>query len=391
MKILIAGGGIGGLTAALCCLHHGHEVQVFERASALQNVGAGIQLSPNAMKVFRVLGLEDNLKAKSFKPEALQARMGRSGQEVFNIPLTDHNWDAPYLHIHRAALMEILVTELTAKAPDALMMGTGVASYENHRAGIMLNLSDGTSQEGDIVIAADGIRSVLRAQMLGEGNARFTGNVAWRAVVPVDRLGELVPDPTACVWMGPKRHAVTYHLGEGLINFVGVVEREDWQQESWTEQGEIADLKIDFAGWHPVITNIIAQCDPQALYKWALYDRPPLRDWTDGRAVLLGDAAHSMLPFMAQGAAMAIEDGWAISAALSGHDNHHDALRAYQLQRLPRTIRAQVASRKNMTLYHKSNPLSQVMTYGPMWLGGKFAPGFVRSRFDWLYGYDVQK
>ncbi len=383
MKILIAGGGIGGLTAALCALHQGFEATVFERAKTYEPIGAGIQLSPNAMKVFRAIGLEDAITAKAFQPNSLQARMGRSGREMFNISLANHKWGAPYLHIHRAALMEILVSALNKRAPYSLQMGREARGYD----GGTLLLND-TEVTGDIIIAADGIKSLLRQQMIGPQRAEFTGNVAWRAVMSLDALGEHAPPPTACVWMGPKRHAVTYRLGQdNLVNFVGVVERDDWQGESWTERGAPAELQADFAGWHPVIDQIIQNVPPDKLFKWALFDRPPLDDWVEGRTVLLGDAAHPMLPFMAQGAAMAIEDGWVLMQALKDNPDPEAVLNSYQLQRQPRTARAQRQSRANMGLYHKKNALSQALTYGPMWLGGKLAPQFARSRLDWLYSW----
>jgi len=224
--------------------------------------------------------------------------------------------------------------------------------------------------------------------LFGEERPRFTGNVAWRVVVPATaRLKDLVP-PTACVWVGPGRHAVTYYLRGGeLVNFVGVVERTDWQHESWTERGDNKDLAADYAGWAKPIEAIIG--DAGACYRWALFDRLPLPKWSEGDVTLLGDACHPMLPFLAQGAVMAIEDAWVLSRKLKNAGNIADAFAAYEAERKPRTSRVQKGARRQMGLYHKRGTAAQVATYGPMWLAAHLAPSVVHTRNDWLYSHDV--
>ncbi len=391
MKILIAGGGIGGLTAALCGLQFGQDVTVLEQSAELGEVGAGLQLSPNAMQVFKALGLADELAARGFRPDAIETRMGESALSLFRIPLgaaAEARWGAPYLHIHRADLIEVLRAALDARAPGAVRLGAEVAGYEQDGEQVSVRLRDGEAMTGDALIGADGIHSAIRTQMLGQETPRFTGNMAWRAVVPVDRLGNLAPAPTACAWMGRGKHAVTYRLRGGeLANFVGVVERDDWTVESWSEPGSREQALADFAGWHPGITKLIEEADE--LFRWALYDRAPLQTWCEGRAVLLGDAAHPMLPFVAQGAAMAIEDAWAVMSALATSEDVDHALQAYQTARLPRTSKVQALSRANAKTFHQRSALGRLSTYGPMWLGGRLAPSVVRSRLDWIYGYDV--
>jgi len=368
MKVLIAGAGIGGLTAALACAQFGHEVVLFERADALTEVGAGIQVPPNAMKVFAALGLADDIAANAFRPEAIEARMGETGRTLFTIPLADHAvrvWGAPYLHIHRADYIAALANALELRCPGTVRLGTGVSAYRNTGAGVEVTLSNGEIYNGDILIGADGIHSAVRAQMQGADAPVFTGNVAWRAVVPMDALGPKAPNPTACAWMGPGRHAVTYRLRRGtLANFVGVVERNDWTREGWSERGDIAEARQDFAGWHPTITAILDAVPDGRLYRWALFDRAPLSRWSDTHVTLLGDAAHPMLPFLAQGAAMAVEDAWVLARALSG-----------------------VAA--NMGTFHQRTSVGRAKTYGPMWLAGRVAPALVHRRMDWLYGHDV--
>ena len=391
MKIIISGGGIGGLSAALCALHFGHQVTVLERAPALGEIGAGIQLPPNAMKVFEALGLDAALGEAGFRPDAIEARMGKSGFELFHIPLAEAalaRWGSPYLHIHRADYIGVLAEALRAKNPDALRLNAELVRYWQDDKAVRAQLADGTQISGDVLIGADGIHSPLRAQMAGREAPRFTGNVAWRAVVPVEKLGALAPRPTACAWMGAGRHCVTYRLRQGqLANLVGVVERDGWTEESWTQRGAKEDALADFDGWHPTITGILDAAD--ALYRWALFDRAALATWVDGRVALLGDAAHPMLPFMAQGAAMAVEDAWVVMHQLSAHRQISAGLAAYQRLRQHRTGKAQAGSGANAGTFHKATRLEQITTYGPMWLAGKLAPRAVHARQDWLYGYDV--
>ena len=391
MNILIAGGGIGGLTAALALTQFGHDVTILEQADSLGEVGAGLQISPNGMKVFEALGLSDRIAATAFQPEGIEMRLGKSGRVVFDIPLglaAADRWGAPYLHVHRADLVSALSVELAERAPKAVRLGAKLARYEQDDTGVTAVLDDGTRVAGDLLVGADGIHSVVRAQMLGPDNPRFTGNVAWRAVVPIDLLGKHLPPPTACAWVGKGRHAVTYRLRNGLLaNFVGVVERDGWQVESWSGEGDRMDALSDFSDWHPVIVNLIRNA--ATLNQWALFDRAPLTRWSDRRVVLLGDACHPMLPFLAQGAVMAVEDAWVLAARLSEGQSVPASLSAYESDRRDRTGAVQAGARANAKLFHRHNPVTQLATYGPMWLAGRAAPGFVHSRNDWLYGHDV--
>ena len=392
MKAVIIGGGIGGLTAALCCQHIGWDVTVLERASELAGMGAGIQISPNAMKVFEALGLSEALDHVGFRPEAIELRMGRSGHRLIRAPLGPTamaRWGAPYLHIHRADLIKVLRTALQARASSALQLGMDVQAYSEEDAGACALMADGTHIAGDVVIGADGIHSGVRRQMIGPDAPVFTGNVAWRAVVPVERLGTDRPDPVAGAWMGRGKHAVTYLLAGGkLANLVAVVERDDWTGESWSERGDRAEALADFAGWHPKVRRILEQAD--SLYRWALFDRPPLDSWTQGHTTLIGDAAHPMLPFMAQGAAMAIEDGWALAAKLSQQkDNIPAALASFETLRQKRANRIQAGSRSNAKTFHQRSFAGRLVTYGPMWLAGRIAPQIGLARQDPVYGYDI--
>jgi len=389
MKIAVAGGGIGGLSAALCLAQWGHEVIVVERAAEIHEVGAGIQLSPNAMKVFQKLGLDQALLSAGFQPAAAEFRFGKSGRQIFSAPLgawAEQRWGAPYVHIHRADLIAILTRALAHAAPGALRLGTGAVRYAQSNASVALMLDAGEAVECDVIIGAEGIHSALRAQMLGPERPRFTGCVAWRATTPVEKLGDDAPPPTACVWAGEGAHCVTYRLRGGtLANWVGVVERSNWTKESWTEMGARAEALADFEGWHPVIRRIIENADVHL--RWALFDRAPLPRWTDGRVALLGDACHPMLPFMAQGAAMAIEDSWILARCLAKGITAPAGLKAYEAARRPRTAKVQATSRANAGTFHARGVARAA--FGPMWLAGKVAPAFIQARLDEFYAYDA--
>lgn len=387
---LVTGAGIGGLTAALCLARRGWGVHVLEAAEALSEVGAGLQLSPNAMRVLDALGLGEAIAAAGFEPQALELRLGRSGRKVFSIAAAEaarRHWGAPYLHIHRADLVDILSAAIEASPHAVISTGARAVSYASTPQGPQVMSASGEPLAADLVVGADGVHSVIRSQMLRSDRARFTGNLAWRAVVETGRLDH-PPPPTACVWAGPGRHAVTYRLRGGeLTNFVGVVERSDWQGESWTEQGTREEALSDFAGWAPEVTELIDKASRH--FRWALFDRAPLPRWHDGAVALLGDACHPMLPFMAQGAAMAIEDAWVLAREVSGAADVETGLARYEAIRKPRTSRMQAASRGNMQTFHRRSRAGQLATYGPMWLGGQILPGLVRAHQDWIYGHDV--
>ena len=392
LSVIVAGGGIGGLTTALCLHKFGHDVTVLEQADTIFEVGAGLQISPNGMKVLYQLGLDEAVVARGFKPRALEMRLGRSGQQVFDVPLnraSEARWGGPYVHIHRADLIDILATALEARAPGALITGQTVRGYSQSAKAVRVQVKSGISRTADILIGADGLHSVVREQMLGPDEPRFTGNTAWRAVIPMAALGDLAPPPTACVWVGRGRHAVTYRLRGGeLANLVGVVESDEPGAESWSAEGAREQAARDCAGWHPIVANMIDKAD--TLFRWALYDRAPFRTWTQGRVALLGDACHPMLPFAAQGAVMAMEDSWVLARELSAHPEAPvTALDRYFKTRMGRASVIQASSHANMQTFHKRTAFSQFSTYAPMWLAGKVLPGLIRANRDRVYAYDV--
>ena len=371
---------------------------VYERASALDAVGAGIQLAPNGMKVLRALGLEGEILNRGFLPEALEMRLGQSGRRVFSIlvrHVAPYRWRAPYVHIHRVDLIAVLAGALKAAAPDALRLGTPVQSIDNARGAVRLD--DGREELGDVVIAADGFRSDVRAQVFDAPPPRDTGMIAWRAVVPAQRLAHDTPPETACVWAGPGRHAVTYHLSKaGLVNFVGIVERQLDQSEHyerWDATGAHAEALADFEGWDPTVTTLIQQAD--SLGRWTLFDRPPSQDWVSGRAVLTGDAAHPMLPTMAQGGCQGLEDAWALAACLGSGEGSMDetvlaeTLKRFTAFRQPRTAEIQRRAMRNARDFHHRPGAEALRAYSTLWLGGRLLPWAARARLDPIYGYDI--
>lgn len=392
MKALIIGGGIGGLCSALCLLAKGWQVNLLEQAPAISEVGAGIQLSPNAMQVMQVLGLGDAIKAAAFRPVASQMRDGISGKVIMSSPMgsqMERRYGAPYVHIHRAELINILLNALHDQSPDAISLNAPVVGYEQDEQSIKARLADGDTIAGDILIGADGIKSVIANQICGPLEPQYTGNIAWRMTVPLERLGRDVPPPAASVWMGQGKHAVTYLLGNELANFVGVIESElpqNEEGEDWHRQGSKEEALADFSDWHPIITSLIDKSDTH--FKWALYDRAPLTQWHDGRAIILGDAAHAMLPFMAQGAAMAIEDSYVLAQLLSAYDIQGLA-RLYS-HRIKRTSKIQKAANANMQLFHNEDEASRIRKQSSLRIADKISGNRASTMaLDWIYGHDV--
>ncbi len=392
MKAVIAGAGIGGLTAALCLNRIGIEVEVLERSDQTGDVGAGIQLSPNGTRILHHLGLEQALSEVAFLPQGVELRLGKSGWTVSHIPLGETvrtRYGFPYYHIHRGDLHGVLSDAVKKACGDVVHTSSGVVGLMRHDDGVTVELADGTQTEGDILVGCDGIHSAVRASLQGEIKPRFTGMVAWRGLVPTNDLPENLMKPVVTSWMGAGRHVVTYYVRRGeLVNFVGVVERSDWTKEGWNEPGNKEDLLRDFAGWHPSLQTLMEAVENPFI--WALFDREPLAKWSDGRATLLGDACHPMLPFMAQGGVMAIEDAYVLSTCLEAQkEDPAQALASYENLRLSRTAGVQKGAWRNGRLFHLSNPIARLTAYGPIALASRLVPGKTSAPQDWLYSYDA--
>ena len=385
-RVLIAGGGIGGLTAALCLAKAGFEVALFEQSAEFGEIGAGMQLSPNCTRVLHHLGLESALAACAFLPEGGEFRAWKSGKVIASSVLGQtvrEQYGFPYYNIHRGDLLRVLVE--AAERSSAIELNTASEVMEFEQGGFVRVTVGGASDtvhEGEALIGADGIHSAVRAQLFGDDAPRFTGNVAWRALVPAERLPAGLVRPMATAWWGPHKHFVHYYLRSGtLVNCVCIVEKTGWEVESWTERGEFDELKSDFAGWHEDVQALIDNMDRSSLYKWALHDRAPMARWGEGAVTLLGDACHPTLPFMAQGAAMAIEDAAVLAGCLAANDDLAAGLQRYESLRRRRTARVQNGSRRNAKLFH--------LTGFKAWLRNQAAKRAGGRTMDNLFRYDA--
>ncbi|MBV7395934.1 FAD-dependent monooxygenase [Mameliella sediminis] len=383
-KILIAGAGLGGLTAAACLLQAGHDVDVFEQAPALGEVGAGIQVSANATKVLRHIGVLDRLAKLAVHPLRTEFRLHDTAEVVATIKLGEAHekkFGAPYYHVYRPDIHGLLADRVRELKPDAIKLGKAATSYAETSEGVTLCFADGSAATGDLLIGADGIKSIVRSGMHGVEPANFTGNVAWRAMIPADRLPADFMEKIFINWMGPEKHMVVYWVHQGkFLNFVGCVEKPDWTQEGWTIKAPWEDLKADFEGFHPDVQTMIDLADRDACYCWALNNRPKLPFWSTDRVTLLGDAAHPTLPYMAQGAVMAIEDGAVLMRALDEVATLPEALAAYQNARIERTARIVNESTEHAKLFHFQTHQEFRDAFG------KKDPSADRAK--WLYNYD---
>lgn len=387
MRILIAGAGIAGLAAALALARKGHAVRIIEQAAALEEVGAGLQLGPNAMRVLSALGVGETVASAGQTPAAITLRDGRSARDILKVPLGDaarRRWGAAYVTLHRADLVAILAEALEQVQPGALHLGMGLTEIDIRAEGAAITTATGETLTADLLIGADGIRSMVREHLFGADTPRFTGHVAWRALVRIDSADPAAPPPGVGAWLGPRRHAVTYRIRPDMVNLVAVTEQADWREEGWNLPGDADRLRADFAGWS-ALAPLLARVERPL--RWALFDRKPMRAWHRDRAVLIGDACHPMLPFLAQGAAMGIEDGFALAELLPLEPQHIEpALARFFALRQPRTARIQAMARSNGVDFHEGNPLATLAMRLPLGRAASARPDAMMARWDWLYG-----
>ena len=382
--ILIAGGGIGGVTTALALALRQIPVILFEQATEFTDVGAGIQLSPNCSRVLCALGLTQELAEQGFLPQYALFRHWRSGKIISESSLgksAEEIFGAPYYHIHRSDLLNMLVGAAKVQPLIQLKLNSRIESSEETDAGVRV-VVNGETFIGRGLIGADGIHSKVRENLFGKQSPTFTGNVAWRALVPTNSLPKNLIQPAATAWWGPGKHFVHYYVqGGAMVNCVCVVESKTWQEESWSIKGHFADLAAEFANWHPTITTLLKNLDETKLYKWGLFDRPPMNQWSIGKTTLLGDACHPTLPFMAQGAAMAIEDAAVIASCLHQQQDVAAAFLQYEKLRKERTAMIQQLSRRNARVFHLKGIAA--------WARNRAAKRAGGSTMKKLYGYDA--
>jgi salicylate hydroxylase len=391
MRILIAGGGLGGLTAALALLKQGYQVRVLEQASELKEVGAGIQLGSNAVHVLYALGLEPDLSEQSCEPAGKIVRLWNTGQtwNLFNLgDVSRELYGYPYLTVHRADLHAAIAAGVRREDPNAIVLGAKHVRYEQTANGVVATMADGRTFEGDILVGADGVHSKVRAQAFGDDNPHFSGLIAWRGVIDASKLPEHLRSPYGVNWVGPGAHVIHYPLhGYKQVNFVAAVERNDWQVESWTERGTTEECLNDLKGWNEDVHTLIKAIDVP--YKWAMMVREPMKTWSQGRVTLLGDACHPTLPFLAQGAGMALEDGFILARALKQYSNPEEALLRYEEARKDRTAAVVNGSNANAKRFH--NPALAHAEGAAAYVDREWAEEKVKERYEWLFTYDVEK
>lgn len=391
LRIGIIGGGIGGVSLARSLERQGIAYRLFERAPVFGDVGAGVQMTPNAVKVLRALGLEGALEASGFLPEAMVGRNGLTGAELFRTPLKaacPALFGAPFYHVHRADLHAALAQDIPAARASLNARCVGVRQNASSATALF---ADGSSFEADLIVGADGVRSAVRAALWGDEPATYTGHMCWRALVPVERHPLPFVGPEAAFWLGPRGHVVTYYVkGGAMVNIVAVSESGGWVEESWTVKSSRAALLAGFAGWHGDLLRLFERTDAAQIYEWGLFDRDPMPAWSRGRTTLLGDAAHPMLPFLSQGAAMAIEDAYVLAAALAHHGaDVPAALAAYEAERLARTARVQLEARERGKTYHLASAAELEARDRAFKAAEAANPNAVGIKAEWVYQYDA--
>ena len=391
MPILIAGAGIGGLTAALALLRAGFDVCVLEQASALGEVGAGVQISANGARVLQALGLRQELAAIGVQPEFREVRVWNSGLRQTQLALGNASflrYGAPHYAVHRADLHAMLAEAVRRLKPAAIRLQARCTGFTQGPDGVRVTLANGETVAGSALIGADGIHSAIRAALFGADTARPSGCMAWRGLIRTSLLPEHVRRSINTNWIGEAAHIVTYPVREGtLLNMVGVIERHERQIESWSQRGTVEECLADFRGWHEDVQMLLGGIiEP---FKWALMLRDPLPAWSIGRVSLLGDACHPTLPFLGQGAVMAIEDACVLARCLAA--NRADipaALARYQQARIGRTTKLVQAASDNLARLH-ARALVEGGVAAAAHVREEFSETRVHDRFDWVYGYDA--
>jgi len=366
LSVAIVGAGMGGLAAASTLRRAGFDPQVYEQAPRFERIGAGIQMMPNSMKVLRKIGVEDKVRATSFQPYSHLNRVWDTGEIIRELPMPESLFGAPYLCMHRGDLHDALLSVLPA---GIIHLGKKLAGLDQDSSGVTLTFADGTRAQADAVIGADGVHSVVRELIVGPDTPIHKGRIAYRAVFPSSLLKGRDIGPSRTKWWGTDRHIVSYYTTatKSEVYFVtSVPEPAEWlTRESWSAKGDVKELRAAYEGFHSDVRAVLEACPD--CHKWAILEREPLSRWSDGRVTMLGDACHPMTPYMAQGAAAAIEDAAILARCLAEveGDDIEGAFRCYETNRKPRTAKIQAISSANT------------------WMKGG------DDDTSWLYGYDA--
>jgi salicylate hydroxylase len=389
LRVAVIGGGIGGLTAARALLRRGFEVAVYEAAPELKEIGAGVALGPNAMKALRSLDLEDAVRAVAWESEFQLLRNWRSGRIISRTPrrgFLSARFGATGCSAHRADLLDVLSAALPSQIVKLGARCVGVETSEN---GASARFTDGTEIEADVIVGADGIHSAVRASLFGPDAPRFTGKICYRCLVPVDAIPGGMSSTDNATWLGPHGAVVVYLVRRGeLVNVAAHYDNDSWTEESWIRECSRVEVTDNYRGWHPDLLRIFSAAERH--YKWALYDRDPLPQWTKGRATILGDAAHPMLPYLGQGACQAMEDGCVLASALASMpDDPRGGLLLYERARLPRASRVVLTARARGEDNHLVSPWAALKRDALIAIRRRFGSDPTGRGAAWIFEYDA--
>lgn len=389
MKSIIIGAGIAGLVYAINMANKNNEICVIEKKYLDTNneaSGAGIQISPNGTKILRHIGVADKIIQNATKPKFIEMKYGKNGKNIMKIEIKKYakkKWKEQYIHIHRQNIINTLINELKTIKPNAIKIGQKIKKYEITKNGAIAHLENGEKIKGNVIVGADGIQSTVRTQMHPKHKNIFTGYSAWRTQIHINKLGKNAPEKNACVWVGNGKHIATTRINNGeIVNFVGIVKQKKWKEKKWRIIGDKKNAIEDFQNWNETIQNILQQTNK--IEKWALLECPKLNYWSEGNVIVVGDAAHAMIPTMAQGAVMAMEDGFILSEMLSEGKDIKTTLKKFEKIRKKRIEQLRKMTKQNIQLFHHGNRL----VYVPLGIISRTIPNILYNRLDKIYGYD---